>query len=1094
MFGLVAGEDYFAVLDVITNLVIGIELVRSIPNNKVLAVSYANRGGDLVGSTWDPSIADAEGDTLYLELIKPIGANPGNEFGYTWQYMMRNIYNLGLSSIDRNTLEVELEDRVGNRLNSTIPEGSTVPWIRVYGLDLTDQFGTGPPDNRIDLTEGRIDFTRGTLTFPSLTPFNQSDALTAVFVDTLFSFNDPPYTNVRSSELYEKDPTNPEDFHFFDILVRAQSTTRTFRIDAFNITPNSESVKLDGRTLQRGSDYTIDYETGEVELTGDVLDDLTPSSSITIDYEFLPIAGGGGTTLMGFNSIFNISNNSKVGTTWLYESKGSASTRPRLGEEPTRAIVGDINTTLNFAPNFLTDFVNLLPLVDTEARSIVSVIGEVAMSMPDPNTRGEVYIEDFEGIEDSDAISMSRRNWNPASPPANPQDTLSFAALPSADKEKVFWYNIEPELGVHRRDLNPALDERESTLVPSLDIEIDAFTSGDSTSIDSTHWVGVMTGFRAGGLDLTQGQFIEVWINDFKQDEADRGGNLRIDLGRIDENFYNPDLNEHDLEDRDFNGFVAGDSEISEDTGLDGVHGRDGDNVPGDDGDDDWEVSRQGGRFSRINGTEQNAREDDEDMDGSGLLDRTDSFFSYEIDLASQPVIDVIKEFPGHEGLNDLGHKDDSWRLYRVRLSDHVAVDKDGVPDFQQIKHLRVWFANIDKVVRSDIGRFQIVDLKIVGNRWERDGIRSAVDDKPIASTDSTELTLGVINTKTDPEYTPPINPNVRDDISEKEQSLLVRYDNIEVGQGVRVRKRFLGQGLDFTQYRDFNHFVHTDRFATPPDSVEYYMQIAFDSLNFYEIRMPLTPEFFTTGWSRVLIKLNDLTDMKFQPGDSLVTATIADEVDPSRLYPVRMVGRPNLFNVRFLYAGLRNKRGQTISGTLWINDIYLGDRRRDIDFAQRFSSTINMGNVVTLTGSWARTGPDFRGLRQRRGTGLDRRGLTLSAKTNVRHFIPLFGFNIPLSGSYNRNLSLPKWVPNSDTEIEDEALRDSLRTEASTRGFSATLTRGGSSSRILRYTVDKTKVNYSLSQSRARSPAAADTTVSMSGTLDYSIQWGGAA
>jgi cell surface protein SprA len=239
--------------------------------------------------------------------------------------------------------------------------------------------------------------------------------------------------------------------------------------------------------------------------------------------------------------------------------------------------------------------------------------------------------------------------------------------------------------------------------------------------------------------------------------------------------------------------------------------------------------------------------------------------------------------------------------------------------------------------------------------------------------------------------------------------------------------------------------------------------------------------------------------------------------IEGTRFYDVRMVGRPNLFNVRFIYAGIRNPFGlsrgehpggrppppppprpeglvvgaQTISGDLWINDIFLGNRRRDIDFAQRFSSTLNMGNIVTLAGSWSRTGPDFRGLRQRRGQGADVRNLAVSMKTNIKHFVPLFGFNVPFSSNYRRNVSLPKFKPNDDVEIEAGALRDSLRTESTSRSFSATLTRQGSKSRFMRYTFDKAKINYSLSQTRQRSPSSADTTTGMNGTIDYSIKWG---
>ena len=115
-----------------------------------------------------------------------------------------------------------------------------------------------------------------------------------------------------------------------------------------------------------------------------------------------------------------------------------------------------------------------------------------------------------------------------------------------------------------------------------------------------------MTGFQAGGLDLSLGQYIEVWVNDFKQNPADRGGVLHIDLGRIDEDYYKPNQNEYDREDRNYDGFVAGDGPLSDDTGLDGVMGKDGEGVPGDDGDDDWDVARDDAtkRFTRMSSKE----------------------------------------------------------------------------------------------------------------------------------------------------------------------------------------------------------------------------------------------------------------------------------------------------------------------------------------------------------------------------------------------------------------------------------------------------------------------------------------------------------
>jgi len=1058
-------EDYRFVLDSQDNSVVGIELVRAVPNTKVLAVRYVNEFGDTIGNFNDFS------DTLALELIKPFGARPDNEFGYTWSYMMRHIYSLQLSNIDPTTLSVEILDFLP-RLDRSVPQGSSVPWIRVFGLDRTDQAGLGFPDNQVDVTRNLIDFQRGLLTFPIFSPFNPSDAFVAAETDSQFAFTGV-YKDIRRPEIYNQFLTDILSAPRFQIVVRAASTTRTFNINAFNISELSEVVRLDGRELARNRDYTINYDTGQVELQGAVLDELTPSSNITIDYEFKPFAGGGSSSLVGFNSLLTLSENAKFGTTWLYESKGAATVRPRLGEEPTRAVVGDVNTNLQYDPNFLTDLVNKLPLVDTDARSSVSFAAEVAVSFPDPNTLGEVFIDDFEGVEDSDLISLLRRSWYPASPPV---DSTGTGTLEAAKREPIFWYNIEPDRAVTRRDLNPDLDERESTIVPTLDLEF------DTLSVDPTHWSGVMGGFRGGGLDLTQGQFIEVWVNDFKV-ASPHGGILRIDLGTIDEDFYRPDVTppRFDTEDKGRDGFAV----LTDDTGLDGVFNGE----PGDDADDDFESNRQpDGRFSKINGNEGNFQLDSEDLDGSGQLDATNAYFSYAVDLASEPVIDVRRDFSQEPRS---GHENDSWRLYRVRLSDHARVAKDAAPSFGQIRHVRIWMENIGEVVNPQFRRVQIAGLKIVGNRWERDGIRT-LGDSLVAGFDTVGVgfSLGVISTKTDPiDYIPPVNPNRQNDIAEKEQSLLVTYDSLQAGQSFRLRKRFSGRGLDLTNYRDVHLFVHTDRFDP---SSEYFFRFAVDSLNYYEVSVPLTQLYFPSqNWARIAIGLTDLTDLKFEPADSVIVGAITDIVDNSRAYDIRMVGLPNLFTVRFLYAGLRNNGTQAVSGELWLDDIFLGNRRKDIDYAQRFGATVNLANVINVSGSWSRTGPDFRGLRQQRGSGADQQNLNLSVKTALGNFIPLFGFSIPVTGNYTRNLLLPKFTPNSDTEVAEDAIQDSLKTERVTRGFSTTLTRSGSRNPLMRYTFDKLKANFSLSQTRTLAPASADTSLNMSGTLDYSITWG---
>jgi hypothetical protein len=1122
------GIDYSYVTDIDAQFV-GIELTQTLTDvDKTLAVRYTNDQGSRVGGDYsDYGITPGflESDTLALEILRPRNPVPDDEFGWTWGYMMRHVYNLGLSNIDPGTFVLEIEDLLNPRLDHTIPEGAIDPYIRIFGLDQYDRSGNPVPDGLVDLTAGVVDLTNGLLAFPAgilIMPDLATAQLQAAAIgDSVpetgfapdrdfvvewadsFSFYDTEYTQQWdvSRRIYtEKLNLNQElEVNQYRIVVSAVSTSKTFRIDAFNIVENSESITLDGRRLARGTDYSIDYLTGEITLQGTALEQLGPDSKIAVDYEFKPLGGSASSNLIGVHALGKAAS-ARIGTTWLYESKSVTDRNPRIGEEPTRVLVGDVNGSIQRQSQRLTDFVNMLPLVDTDAPSTINATGAVALSIPDPNTRGEAYVDDFEGVEDSDRISMSRRTWLDASVPLvytgaipDPMDPL--------ERLGIDWYNIEPELATTKRDLNPELDDRENSLITALDIDLEALPAvGDTTS-----WVGIMTGFGGGGLDLTEGQFIEIWVNDFKQNPLDRGGLLRIDMGRIDENFFEPDKGDFQDEDNDRDGFAA----AFDDTGLDGLFNEDEPGNTGNDPDldltgDDHDLTRINGRFSKANGTEANRAYDTEDLDNNGQFDRTNAFFTYTIDLASEPFIDIAQRYPSYDGFNDQFHRYDAWRLYRVRLSDAQIVSATGVqPRVDQITHMRIWFKDVRSVAPTDsavvatVGRrIQIAEFKIQGNRWLLDGVRDLAGKEldPDSLVTPTEFTIGVISNKSDPGlYVPPVVPREENGVFDKESSLVLAYDSLAAGLGVRVRKQFAGNGIDLSQYRDLNLWVNSDSARA---GFEYFFRMGTNENNYYELAVPLDPGHFPSpsSWAQVLVKMADLTNLKFEPRDSLGVAhgVAVDRVEPNLTYPMAMRGNPSLFGVRFLYAGVRNAGGGAArSGRVWINDIFVGDVRRDVDTALRFDASLNLGGgIISLGGSYSRRGPDFQGLRQRRGGGALNESYAVNAKTSLQHFLPLFGFDIPLTGSYGRTKSLPKFTPNSDTEIQTEAVRDSLRTESVAESFTTSLQKRGSKNVLLRYTIDKMTNNFSVNRTARLSPQSADTSVGMGGTLGYQINW----
>ena len=322
-------------------------------------------------------------------------------------------------------------------------------------------------------------------------------------------------------------------------------------------------------------------------------------------------------------------------------------------------------------------------------------------------------------VADTGVIGMARRNWVEASPPLVAiVPPTQVTRLDPADRAAIDWYNLEPELATTRRDLDPTIEWVYNAVVTALDIDL------ESAPASADAWAGVMRGFPAasGFLNLADRRYLVIWINDFKPDPGDRGGFLHIDIGRMDEDFYEPEQGEFQDEDRDRDGFAA----AWDDTGLDGLFnedepGYDPDTNPDPNG-DDLGLYRINGRFSKANGTEGNRLHDTEDLDRNGQFDRSNAYFTFTIDLANDaPLIDIRAAYPDYDGFDDYFHQFDSWRMYIVALSDAVVVSDSDLPSWSSVRHIRIWFEDVGSVVPSDAGvvatvgrRIQVAEMRFI--------------------------------------------------------------------------------------------------------------------------------------------------------------------------------------------------------------------------------------------------------------------------------------------------------------------------------------------------------------------------------------------
>lgn len=1063
-------------------------VVYTVEDAAGVAVGTVGDNPDLTGPT--QSFPGGEGDYYRMKLLKAPSSNTPER---TFRYVMRNIYSLGGANIDAATFELRIE-RFDNSAQPSIDENG-VDYIRIFGLDRRNAQGVAEPDGRVDADDVYLfDLQKGLLKFPLDFPepfHGDAGKYESYAAGTAFDFAESLFLAeaVADSSIYVRS-TSPSDYgnhSKFNIVARHAAASSSFNLGASNIEEGSEVVTLDGRTLTRGVDYEIDYTFGEIQLKGEAAN-LTADSKIGVDYQYAPFLGGGNTSLMGLSLGYDLGRDSKLATTWLFQSESIVGEKAKLGEEPSRNLVGNVNLQHTLRPGFLTKVANFLSRNDSERESTVLFSGELALSKPNPNTKGQVYLEDFEGVDASDVISLNRLGWSWSSAPhlgaawrAERADAREFT--PQSRVPVLRWFL--PKERVLRRYLNPDLvnqerDETQTTM--DLYLRTEGLWQEDN-------WGGITRGISRTGLDLSKSQFVEVWVNDQVADPSQRSGRLHIDFGYINEdgfwpvdNLGNPVIGTFQREDGIDGSVPDGVWTFNEDIGLEAS------DADANRYNADYEIAGDA-PFPRINRTARNNREDTEDLNANGILDRTDGYYTVTIDLKeTEPLVDVVQDY---DDVQELIDGNIAWRKYRIPLAAADSVSVGGSANLKAITHARVWYENDGPTPPSTV-HLQLSELKFLGSRWEREGVRRVDGEillSPAERLPDEEFFLGEVNNKENPDYSPPFAVHIENNIPDKEQSLVLNFQDLERGHLMRVSKQVSPRGDDYTGYRNMSWYWFNPSHDTA--DLDLLFRVGADSLNFYEVAYRFSDDAVKTGWHRMSIGLAELSNAKNgELGEDGAVHALVPDLDTGREYRVRVVGRPDLRRVRRYYMAVANNDlTQPASGYLYINDVRLEGVKRDQGMAQRAGLRLNMADVLKLDFDWKHTDDEFHGLDKRAGSGIDHEEWSLQNSLNIEDFVPLAGFRLPVSGGRRQVIDRPKYVTNSDIEIIDTDLLNAQSTISTREQFSARLSHTPAKARLLRYLVDPWALQVSGSREENTGPLQLSSNRSLQGGLTYDLR-----
>jgi len=250
-----------------------------------------------------------------------------------------------------------------------------------------------------------------------------------LFIPKFWPFADPSLRE-RDSIIYlvseDAIPSNHTDLYYF--VVNFQKPQRELSL-GFGIVEGSVEIYANGQKANRKTSI-IRLITSPVKIRL-LRTDFPPNTELKVNYRSYDVFGGGNKGVLAVSSTFDLSENSKFGINYISKSLTSSYLRPSLGFEPNSYKVLSFNGKINHTMDYLNDFLNKHTFLSLEQKSSIVLEGELARSFPNPNTRGEGYIDDFDrGASNLEEFADEYIRWYPGSWPSIdnlPADTGKYA-------------------------------------------------------------------------------------------------------------------------------------------------------------------------------------------------------------------------------------------------------------------------------------------------------------------------------------------------------------------------------------------------------------------------------------------------------------------------------------------------------------------------------------------------------------------------------------------------------------------------------------------------------------------------------------------
>lgn len=1018
---------------------LGTVTIRSLQPDKLYAVAYRTSGGQTYGELSNTR-NDSAKTVAVLKLIYISNMQPS--FTTLWARQMKNIYQLqGVRNVDLQNSHIRITYGVPPDTSEVYKVDGSPRIVTALGVDRYNSSNEAKADGEFDIRSPYFfDPARGEIILPSTEPFRkglrESPLLGAnaerFVLDAIYD---------RTREDARRDTRVSQYTISGDI---AGSGGGKISLGGFGLSPGSIKVIANGEQLRENLDYRVDPVFGEVTLISAKANNST--GNVVVEYEQNDFFTTAVKTLLGLRADYDLFTKryikSRVGMTVMRYSQSTQTQKVQIysGDEPTSNLMIGFDATLDYKANWLTKLIDAIPLIDTKEQSTITLRGEVAWTIPNPNTKeslvasdlgkGAAYIDDFEsGAKRQIQLSTSYTYWHPASPPIEESLGVNDSQR-VAHKGRFYWYNRTPP-NTETHEIWPNRDINQGGQKTSvLDIVYDPTKRGmynwnfnyeTGGAPPDSLWGGMMRSlsYYTTNLDEENIDYLEITMQ--VPEGLDPSTKLFIDLGQISEDVIpNRSLNTED-------GITTTNPQPDdilnegEDVGIDGMtdaqeRQRFGVEDP-DPSNDNYFFDAYGSDnpddYKSVDGVEGNVGQergpfpDTEDLNGNKGLDLDNTYFRYEVNLDRNPITN-----PQIVGGGD---NPSGWRQYRIPI--RTGFKAVGSPSFANIQFARLWIAGRQPM------RIRVAEMNLVGSDWRN-------LNNPSDSARDPKLDISFVNLEDNsgpPDFytIPPGVTRERDpgsDVQKNEQSLAIHVQDLLSGE-TRGAARIRPRPFDVFNYKQMKFFLHgggdMDDQQTPGEPIKAiaFLRFGWDSLNYYEYRVPLL-----SGWNEYVINFPDLAAIKQLRGqlnaDGVTRFPVPDQ--PTNEFGVR--GTPSLTRIQFIAFGIENNAFPgALNTTMWVDELRAVGAEDAVDWAATVQAGAKLADFGSIDFNASRYNPNFHRLEERFGNRVETTTWAGNLLFQLEKFLPndFKGSSIPLTYNHVERIEKPRYVAESDVEVE---------------------------------------------------------------------------